>query len=152
MDLGKKSHPQKLKTVIANMRFWDDFFCLFGYLVWHGLPRPPQRRPRTSQGRPRGVPGRPKPTPEAPQEVPRPPQDVQSPPQRHSRTPQDEILVIQAVPGCPRPSKGRPRMRFWGSKRRLKGKGGIPKVVPPLYEEGPPQRRRRSTSGTTRAS
>ena len=28
----------------------------------------------------------------------------------------------------------------------MEGKGGIPKVDPPLYEEGPPQRRRRSSS------
>ena len=30
----------------------------------------------------------------------------------------------------------------------LFGKGGIPKVVPPLYEEGPPRRRRRSGFGS----
>ena len=32
------------------------------------------------------------------------------------------------------------------------GKGGIPKVVPPLYEVGPPQRWRRSAFKSTRAS
>ena len=120
------------------MRFWRDFFAHFGHLFWQGLPRPPQRCPMASQGHPRGAPGRPKATPEVPQGVPRPPQTCPRASQGRPR----------GAPGRPRVAQGRPRQpqrrprtsqdEILGVQGTSLGKWGIPKVVPPLYEEGPP--------------